>query len=221
MIEEPQNARSQRTRDAILGATFALLVEGGVASVTMAEVADRAGCSRRALYLHFASRAEILVAMIGYADRRFGLEAYVAPVLEAEGPVERLRALGTFLGAYHTKLAPLLRAVAAERETDEAARAAWEAAMAGWRGNAARIVAELEAEELLHPRFEDPEDAVDLMYSLMSVDLLRVLVDERGWSPEKYGAHMAETFVALLVADAARPHKKPVATPARRRPGGR
>lgn len=205
MIEEPKNSRSQRTRDAILDATYTLLRDGGASSVTMAAVAEQAGCSRRALYLHFASRAELLVAMIGYADQRFGLASHMASVMEAEGPFERLRAYGRFLGAYHTKIAPLVRAIDEERDTDEAARAAWEVAAVGWRGGAESVVRELAAAKVLHPRFADPEDAVDMMFALMSVDLIRLLVDERGWSPEKYGAYMGETFLAVLVDDAARP----------------
>lgn len=209
MIDEPQNARSQRTRDAILEATYELLQEGGAASVTMAAVAERAGCSRRALYLHVASRAELLVAMIAYADRRFDHEGHVRTLREAEDPVALLRAFGRFLGAYHTKIAPLVRAIDRERESDDAARACWEVATAGWRAGASQVVGRLEAAGVLHPRFESTEDAVDLVYALTSVDLIRALVDERGWSAEKYGEHMGETFVALLLSDAARSGRVP------------
>lgn len=211
MIEEPQNARSQRTREAILEATFALLQKEGAAAVTMAAVAERAGCSRRALYLHFASRAELLVAMIHFADERFGHAAQLAPVREAKGPVERLRAFGGFLGRYHTKIAPAVRAIAAVRDTDDAARSAWEAAMAGWRRGAMDLARELEAEGLLNPRFAGAAEAADLLYALMSIDVLRVLVDERGWSAERYGATMGESFVALLVGNGAK-KRSPLAT---------
>lgn len=217
MIEEPRNARSKRTRDAILEATYELLWEGGATSATMAAVAERAGCSRRALYLHFATRAELLIAMIDYGDGRLGFPRHLADLLAVKGPVERLRAYGHFLGAYHTKIAPLVRAMDRERETDDAARAAWDVAMARWRGGATRAVDELKQARLLAARFADPEEAVDLMYALMSVDLIRVLVDERGWSPEKYGAYMGETFVALLVEGAAQPRPKRGAAPRERR----
>src|SRR6266508_6390719 len=69
-VEEPRNARSRRTRAALLDATRALLEEHGTEWLTMAAVAERAGVSRRAVYLHFASRAELLTELFGHVSER-------------------------------------------------------------------------------------------------------------------------------------------------------
>lgn len=53
---EPQNARSRRTREALLRAARALIEEKGFDAVTLAAVARQAGVSPRGLYLHFSSR---------------------------------------------------------------------------------------------------------------------------------------------------------------------
>src|SRR6266536_1845633 len=47
--------------------------------LTMAAVAERAGVSRRAVYLHFASRAELLTELFGHVSEREGLAASLQP----------------------------------------------------------------------------------------------------------------------------------------------
>jgi AcrR family transcriptional regulator len=82
-IEDPRNARSRRTRAALLAATRALLEEQGTEALTMAAVAERAGVSRRAVYLHFASRTELLTALFGYVSDQEGLAASLEQVWQA------------------------------------------------------------------------------------------------------------------------------------------
>src|SRR6266516_4545079 len=65
MIAQPQNARSRRSRAGLLDATRELITEGGFDTLTMAAVAERAGVSRRAVYLHFRTRAELVTALFG------------------------------------------------------------------------------------------------------------------------------------------------------------
>ena len=69
-ITEPTNARSRRTRTALLASTRAILEEQGFEALTMTAVADRAGVTRRAVYMHFASRAELLGALFDYVAGR-------------------------------------------------------------------------------------------------------------------------------------------------------
>lgn len=68
-ISAPQNARSRRSRAALLDATRELITEGGFDALTMAAAADRAGVSRRAVYLHFATRAELVTALFAGSAR--------------------------------------------------------------------------------------------------------------------------------------------------------
>ena len=112
MTIDPQNVRSRRTRQAIQAAAVELLKTEGASSTSMEAVAERAGCSRRALYLHFASRADLLVSLIGFIDDTVGIEEARAVYDEAEDEVGQVRAAGLFLGRYHTKIAPVVRAIA-------------------------------------------------------------------------------------------------------------
>ena len=166
----------------------------------MSAVAERAGCSRRALYLHFDSRADLLMALRPYVDEREGLAEEAARVAEAAGPVERLRALAEFIARYHSKIAPLVRAVMVASHADDDARAMTDQAMDAWREGAVTIVEELVAADLLHSRWETPDDAADYIFGMMSIDLIEMLIERRGWSTGKFARYLGDTLVVMLVA---------------------
>ncbi len=199
MPSKPSNQRSRRTRRAIQEAAVELLRTEGVSAVTMAGVAARAGCSRRALYLHFASRAELFVSLIAFTDEVEDIAAARQRMDSAESPEALLRALGAFLGDYHWRIAPVVRAIALHRETDAAAAEIWAEAMGRWRRACLATCRDLRRDDRLAPRFDSAEEAADLMWSLMSPEILHGLVEERGWSPERYGTLMGELFVATFL----------------------
>lgn len=79
-----------RLREELLAAARQLLDERGESAVTVRAVAQRVGVSTPAVYLHFASRTELLHGVCrGVWDR---LDAYMAEAAAAaEDPFEELR----------------------------------------------------------------------------------------------------------------------------------
>ncbi|MEP9392016.1 TetR/AcrR family transcriptional regulator [Gordonia sp. VNQ95] len=78
-----QAQRSAATRDKVLDATVALLIERGYGATTTQEVNRRAGVSRGALLHQFPTRESLVVAAIGYlVDRR------KAEIIERAGAAE-------------------------------------------------------------------------------------------------------------------------------------
>jgi AcrR family transcriptional regulator len=65
-----QAQRSSATREALLDATIACLVEDGYASTTTSRVAERAGVSRGAHLHHFQTRPALVAAAIEHLARR-------------------------------------------------------------------------------------------------------------------------------------------------------
>src|SRR5271165_4954496 len=65
-----QAARSASTRQALLDATIASLVEDGYANTTTSRVAERAGVSRGAHLHHFQTRQALVAAAIEHLSRR-------------------------------------------------------------------------------------------------------------------------------------------------------
>src|SRR5689334_11404124 len=121
------NARGRRTRAALLDAARDLIEEQGFDAVSMAAVADRADVTRRSVYLHFASRAELLGALFDHVAEVAGLEASLARVFATEDPDAVLSQWARHLATYARALVPFDRAL---HTSDPTARAYRERAFA-------------------------------------------------------------------------------------------
>jgi AcrR family transcriptional regulator len=84
-----QAERSASTREALLDATIACLVEDGYASTTTSRVAERAGLSRGAHLHHFQTRQALLAAAMEHLAERRGERLLEAAERLPSGP-ERL-----------------------------------------------------------------------------------------------------------------------------------
>ena len=60
----PQQLRAKRTRRHLLAAARRVLAERGYADATIDDVAREAGCSKGAYYFHFASKEDVLLAVV-------------------------------------------------------------------------------------------------------------------------------------------------------------
>ncbi len=81
------------TRSRLIDATFGLLVERGYANTSTALVAERAGVSHGALFNHFGSRDELMVACIEEVFPRFmaeGSERLLALATTDQRPLDRV-----------------------------------------------------------------------------------------------------------------------------------
>ena len=86
------SSKKSDTRRRLLAAAREL-IEGGQYSVGLGEIGRRAGVSRQAVYLHFASRAELLAALTSFIEQEADLGRLLAPVYAARSGVEALRHL--------------------------------------------------------------------------------------------------------------------------------
>lgn len=193
-IEEPQNLRSRRTRAAVLDAAWHLLEERGADHTTMSAVAERAGVSRRALYLHFSSRAELLLALHAHVDDQLDLAASVRPILEAADAVAALEAFIAHLASYHPRIARVDLALLQAGHTDPDVAELVAQGERRWYEGCLRIAQGLADEgRLAQPWTAD--EAADLLWSLMFPEGLERLTVVRGWSPDRY----RELWTALLL----------------------
>src|SRR4051794_35154928 len=87
---EGYGLQGSKTRERILG-TARELVERGDGGPNMSELARAVGISRQALYLHFADRAALLVALVERVDEREDLAAGVAAVEAAPDAAAKIR----------------------------------------------------------------------------------------------------------------------------------
>ena len=69
---------SSDTRSRILEAAWKLLEDGAGGEVRMSDIAKKTGISRQAVYLHFPSRADLLIAVTRYIDEANEIDARLA-----------------------------------------------------------------------------------------------------------------------------------------------
>jgi AcrR family transcriptional regulator len=171
------------TRTRILNAAWRLLEEGGTAA-RMADIARAAGISRQALYLHFPTRAELLIATTRHIDEVHGVDARLAASRTATG-VARLDAFILAWGGYIPRIHGISRALRAMQATDAEARIAWDDRMLAVRAGCEAAVRAVAEDGKLRPTL-DAETATDLLWALLSVETWERLVIARAWSQARY-----------------------------------
>lgn len=197
-ISEPTNARSRRTRAALLAAARAILEDDGFEALTMTAVADRAGVTRRAVYMHFASRAELVGALFDHVAESEGLEASVAPVWAAPDAVSALDAWAAHLARYHPRLLAVDRALQRVWRDDADAAAHRERVVAEQLANCRRLAGRLADEGRLASPWT-VASAADMLFALVSSDLVESLLVDRRWSRRRLGEHLALLFRRTFV----------------------
>ena len=196
-ISAPQNARSRRSRAALLDATRGLITERGFDALTMAAVADRAGVSRRAVYLHFTTRAELVAALFRRLGETEDIAASLQRVWDSPDSAAALAEWGRHLARTHPKILPVILAAERARHADPDAAALWQAGQHRWLTGARRLADWLAREGRLAPPWT-PATAADMIWSLMSPDLLTRLIHERRWPPKRIGDHLAVLHTATF-----------------------
>ena len=189
----PTNARGRRTRTALLAAARAVLEEHGFPHLTMATVAERAGVTRRAVYLHFASRSDLVGALFDYVAETEGLDASLRRVRTAPDAVAALDAWARHEASYHARILGIARALEHVGRDDPDA-AAWRQRIAQHQlADCGRLAERLAHEHRLAPGWS-VTSATDMLWALIATEPLERLLVDRGWPPQQY----AERFAQLL-----------------------
>jgi AcrR family transcriptional regulator len=164
----------------------------------MRDIADGAGISRQAVYDHFGSRARLLVATTHYVDEVRGLRERRRRFQAATTGVEHLEAYVEFWGNYIPEVYGMVKALLAARETDEAAAAAWDDRMGAVRESCRITIEALHRDGMLAPEWSRDE-AIDLMWTMLSIRNWEQLTIECGWSIGQYVGRMQNLLKRALV----------------------
>jgi AcrR family transcriptional regulator len=192
------SSKEPKTRDRILEATWRLMEERVGRNVRMGDVAKGAGVSRQAVYDHFGSRAELMVATVRYGDEVLGLNQRLRRYRAAGSGVERLETYVEFWGNYIPEIYGIARALLAERETDEAVAAAWNDRMRAVHDACRDIIEKLRRDGTLAPGWPTDE-AADLLWTMLSIRNWESLTRERGWPVDHYVNRMQDLTKRVFV----------------------
>lgn len=196
-------ARTRLARDAVRDAALALFRDRGYAATTIGLISERSGIPAPTVYRLFSSKIGILKSLIdhvltgdddpiplGFRDQVSDLLASADPRVILGGLAGVVRAVNGRASAAH----PLL--VRAADSDPEAARllSHYDRDRQQGQGRFARALADAGA---LRTGLTE-RDAADVLHALASPDLYRLLVAERGWSPDRFEHWLTDTLLAQL-----------------------
>ena len=186
------------TRRRIVEATRELLQREGYAGMTIEAIARRAEVSAQSVYAIFKSKTGILVELLDQSAFGADYEKVVRQARSASDPEARLRFAARIARQIHDAqsatfdllrgagvVAPELAKLEQQREGVRYER---QEKMINLLRDAGR----------LRPGLDDLT-ARDIFWMLTGRDVYRMLVRERGWSPQKYQDWLADTLVHSLL----------------------
>ena len=178
-----------QTRENILKAAIELLIGGQHKGVRMTDIAKAAGISRQAVYLHFSTRAELLIAATQYVDQLNAMDERLSASRAAQTGLERLDAYIEAWSAYIPKIYGMAKALMAMSETDEEAAQAWSQRMQDMREGCEAAVKALQKDKMLAPAYTQKQ-ATDILWMMLSVRNWELLTAQCEWSESAYGKTM-------------------------------
>jgi AcrR family transcriptional regulator len=194
-------ARTRLARRAVVEAARALFVERGYQATTIDVISDHSDVPAATVYRLFSSKRGILEALLDVSiagdDQALSLQERprMAALFAEPDPEKLLAGFARMTVAINARTNDVYRILSTASGSDPAAAALhadYQERRDAGQGQIARSLARTRA---LRPGLRE-RDAADLVHALMSPELYRLLVVDRGWSPERY-----EKWLAGILAD--------------------
>ncbi len=165
----------------------------------MGDIAKETGISRQAVYLHFATRTDLLIAATLYRGDMLGVKDRLAPSRAAKTGVERLQLYIEFWGNFIPEFYGVAKALMMVQDTDDDAAAAWRDRMLAMRDGCRAAIDALHADGMLAEEWTRSK-ATDALMAMLQVPNWEYLTIECGWSRSEYIRRMTtmaqHTFVS-------------------------
>lgn len=194
-------ARTRRTRAAVVEAARELFLERGYAATTIEAISDWSDTPQATVYRLFSSKLGILKALldvsIGGDDQAVAMadRPQVGAMLTDPDPRNQLAGFAALLREVMGRVASVHRILAdAARSDEDAAGLLAEIARQRQEGQH-RIARSLAKGKALRPGLRE-RDAADIIHALASPEVYGLLVLDRGWSADRY-----EDWVQTILAE--------------------
>ena len=188
--------QAEATRDRIVVAARSLFRERGYGATTIEAIADHAGVGVATVYAAFGSKRGLLKGMRGAMLAESGIPPLLEQIQAESDPARKLGLQARLIRqqmersydviAAHREGSRMDPEVAAEHRQVLDSRAAVFDELA--RSLAASLAPSV-----------DERTAADLLWALANEELYRELVVERGWSPDRFEAWLANTLRSQLL----------------------
>lgn len=194
------SSTSRTTRTAILDAAHDLFGAQGYHGVGLEKVAEQAGVSRQAVYLHFGSKGGLLLELARYEHERTGINALAdRTVWAASDASAALDAWVDLLVAFAPSVLAFVRVLDGARRSDPDAAAVWQDQSADRLQGCRRLADWLKRDGVLATDWT-VGGAADLIWAIGSLQMYDELVIERGWSSSRFTRHIQQTLRRTLLA---------------------
>jgi AcrR family transcriptional regulator len=195
------------TRRQILEAAQRLFEQHGYASTSMAVIAAGAGVSLKTVYVAFETKSGLLRAlwhMLLRGDEEpvpVGERPWFRAVLEEPDPERQLRLNMRNAKMVRARIGPLLEVVRSAAPTDPEIEALWNRIQAEFYDNQRSVIETLHGKQALKPGL-DVARATDILWTLNHPNVYRLLVTDRGWTPDQHEEWLADLACAQLLRHA-------------------
>jgi AcrR family transcriptional regulator len=199
-----RQARTRLARAAVVEAARALFLERGYAGTTIETISDLSDVPPATVYRLFSSKPGILKALLDVSiaghDQAVALQdrPHVRALLADRDPRNQLSGFAGITRGIMSRAEPVHRILVSAAGSDPDAAALLAEQTRQRRQGQARIARSLARAGALRPKMRE-RDAADIIHALMSPEVYRLLVSDRGWPPERYEQWLKDILIDQLL----------------------
>ena len=203
--ETKANRGRPSRRPEIIAATEALIRTRGLASTTTRAIAEQAGCSEAALYVHFDNRLSLLLAVLeeSLPDMLVPLQA-LEQSIGTRTPQQNLAVGLRAIFAFHERVVPMLCGLFADPQLLTAYRESLTTRNKGPHGAIARLQKYMSAEQKLG-RIHKSIDAETAATILMASSFFKAFVSKFFGVPTPSAAAFKKIVAAAIAGESKQP----------------
>lgn len=203
-----RQARTRRTRAAVVDAARALFLERGYTATTIDSISERSDTPPATVYRLFASKIGILKTVL---DVSIAGDDSAAPMLGRPpvramlgdpDPRSQLAGFAAVVRNVLVRTAPLHRILAEAARLDAEAALLLDEIARQRRDGQGRVARSLASAGALRPGLRS-RDAVDIIHALASPEVFGLLVIDRGWTADRYESWLRDLLISQLLPDPA------------------
>ena len=188
--------RARATRQRIAETALGLFLARGYNAVTMSEIATEAGVAYQTVYAVFGNKQRLAHEIIWTTFEVEGVHQLLTEVTDSPEPEVWLRGAARIVRLVSARLGGLLTFL---RESgDPALLAEYQNVEARRHEQERQFVARLAHSGSLNERLTENE-ALDVLWTLSGSHLYQQLVDQQGWTADRYEEWLGDAMVTLLL----------------------
>jgi AcrR family transcriptional regulator len=200
-----EQARTRLARAAVVGAARDLFLDRGYAATTVEAISEAADVPAATVYRLFSSKLGILKALLDVSiagDHEavpMGERPEVRELVADPEPRAQLEGFVDVVARINDRVAPIYRILTSAAASDVEAAALLDGLTSQRQQGQQVIARSLARAGALKPGLKE-RDAADIIHALLSPEVYRLTVVDRGWSPDRYRRWLSDLLVAQLLA---------------------